>query len=141
MTQLQIEIITPGKIAYKGEIKSVIVPGTMGSFQVLINHAPVLSSFEIGSIKIELNNGDKIFFATAGGTIEVLNNNIRVLADSLEDVENIDIERAKQALDRAQKRLDDKGSGNLDVKRAEAALARAMNRIKIAEKFAATGIV
>ncbi len=141
MEQLKIEIITPSKIAYKGEINSVIVPGIVGSFQVLSGHAPILSTFETGAIKIELYKGDKKYFATSGGTIEVLDNNIRILADSLEAVEEIDLERANQALERARQRLDEKGSGNVDVKRAEAALARAMNRIKLLHRFSETGVV
>ena len=135
MAQLQIEIITPAKVAYKGEIKSVTVPGTVGSFQILLNHAPILSSLENGVIKIELYNGEKKYFASGGGTIEVLKNNIRVLTDSLEAVGDIDLERAKQALARAQQRLSEKAAGEIDIKRAEAALARAMNRIKLVEKF------
>lgn len=141
MAQLQLEIITPNKISYKGDVQAVTVPGTLGSFQILYNHAPIISTFEIGVIKVEISNNEKIFFATSGGTVEVLNNNIRILADSLEAVESIDIERAKRALERANQRLAEKGSGNIDVKRAEAALARAMNRIKLVEKFSTTGVL
>lgn len=141
MAQLQLEIITPNKISYKGDVQAVTVPGTLGSFQILYNHAPIISTFEIGVIKVEISNNEKIFFATSGGTVEVLNNNIRILADSLEAVESIDIERAKRALERANQRLAEKGSENIDVKRAEAALARAMNRIKLVEKFSTTGVL
>ncbi len=141
MAQLQLEIITPNKISYKGDVQAVTVPGTLGSFQILYNHAPIISTFEIGVIKVEVSNNEKIFFATSGGTVEVLNNNIRILADSLEAVESIDIERAKRALERANQRLAEKGSENIDVKRAEAALARAMNRIKLVEKFSTTGVL
>lgn len=141
MAQLQLEIITPNKISYKGDVQAVTVPGTLGSFQILYNHAPIISTFEIGVIKVEISNNEKIFFATSGGTVEVLNNNIRILADSLEAVESIDLDRAKRALERANQRLAEKGSGNIDVKRAEAALARAMNRIKLVEKFSTTGVL
>ena len=141
MAQLQLEIITPNKISYKGDVQAVTVPGTLGSFQILYNHAPIISTFEIGVIKVEISNNEKIFFATSGGTVEVVNNNIRILADSLEAVESIDLERAKRALERANQRLAEKGSGNIDVKRAEAALARAMNRIKLVEKFSTTGVL
>ena len=141
MAQLQLEIITPNKISYKGDVQAVTVPGTLGSFQILYNHAPIISTFEIGVIKVEISNNEKIFFATSGGTVEVVNNNIRILADSLEAVESIDLDRAKRALERANQRLAEKGSGNIDVKRAEAALARAMNRIKLVEKFSTTGVL
>lgn len=135
MQLLQLEIITPEKIAYKSKIESFSIPGTKGNFQVLVDHAPIISTFDIGTIKVELEPDNKIYFATSGGTIEVLKNNIRILADSLEPSESIDLERAKNALERAQKRLEEKSSGDIDVKRAEAALARAMNRIKLVEKL------
>ena len=105
MPQLTLEILTPDKLSYSGEVSAVTVPGTAGSFQVLFNHAPLLSTIEIGVIKVEVNSDKTIYFATGGGTIEVLNNNIKILADSLEQVSEIDIDRAKRALARAQERL------------------------------------
>jgi len=130
---LHLEIITPSKSAYNGDVNSVTVPGTLGSFQILTNHAPIISTIEIGAIKIEKTDKSTGYFATSGGTVEVLKNNVRILADSVEALENIDIDRARRALERAQQRLKDREE-NLNVARAEAALARAMNRIKLAEK-------
>jgi len=76
-----------------------------------------------------------LYFSTGGGTIEVLNNNVKILADSLEAVEEIDIDRARNALKRAEERLANKNVQIIDVNRAEAAQARADNRIKIYEKY------
>ncbi len=135
MPQLTLEILTPDKLSYTGEVNAVTVPGTAGSFQVLYNHAPLLSTIEIGAIKVEVNSEKTIYFATGGGTIEVLSNKIKVLADSLEIVSEIDIDRAKKALTRAQERLEKKHIEKIDVPRAEAALARANNRIRIYEKY------
>ena len=128
-------------MAYKGQIESVTIPGTDGIFQVMVNHAPIISSFETGTIKLELEKDTKKYFATGGGTVEVLKNFIRILADSLEAVENIDIERAKQAMERAKQRLKDHNAKDIDFKRAEAALARAVNRIKLVEKLSSQGIL
>ncbi len=130
---LFLEIITPSKSFYSGEVNAVTVPGTLGSFQVLQNHAPIISTLEIGAIKIEKTDKTAGYFATSGGTVEVMKNRVRILADSVEAVENIDVDRARRALERAQKRLQEREE-NLNVARAEASLARAMNRIKLAEK-------
>ncbi len=140
MAQLKIEILTPKKVEYRGEIVSATIPGSVGTFQILPDHAPIISTFEIGAIRLDLDKDVKKYFATGGGTVEVLNNNIRLLADSLEAVESIDVERANSALTRARQRLDDKGSGKTDVARAKAAAERAMNRIKLAEKYSSAGI-
>ncbi|HZW38034.1 MAG TPA: F0F1 ATP synthase subunit epsilon [Ignavibacteriaceae bacterium] len=133
MAELSLEIITPSKLIYSGIIKSITVPGTMGSFQVLVNHAPLLATFEIGEIKIVYPNGETVYYATGGGTIEVNNNKVEVLADTLETFNEIDIERAKKAKERAAERLKNRDK-ETDLDRAESALKRAMNRLYIVEK-------
>jgi len=136
MAELKLEIISPSKAVYSGLVKSVTLPGTKGSFQVLHNHAPLMSILEIGLIIVQTDDVNKLYFSTAGGTAEVLNNNILVLADSVENVDSIDIKRAENSLQRAKERLEQKGSKDIDMVRAELAMARAMNRITLAEKYA-----
>ena len=133
MKEINLEIITPSKCAYSGEIESLSVPGTKGSFQVLFNHAPILSSFEIGKIKVVEKSKKELEFATSGGTVEVLKNKILILAESIETKDEIDVKRAQEAFDRAKARLASKDK-ELDVARAEGAYARALNRLKIAGK-------
>ncbi|MCL5027903.1 MAG: ATP synthase F1 subunit epsilon [Bacteroidetes bacterium] len=135
MVGINLEILTPAKLAYSSNVKAVTVPGTIGSFQVLVNHAPLISTFEIGIIKVEVDDQKVEYFSTSGGTIEVLNNKIRILADSIETVNELDIQRAKNALARAQERLAKKSIEKIDVTRAESALARANNRINFYEKY------
>ncbi len=130
MKELFLEIITPDKQVFSGNVESVTVPGTSGSFQVLFNHAPILSTFEIGSLKIKESGAKSRLFATSGGTIEVLNNRILILAESVEAPEEIDVERAKKALERAKQRLAERKK-EIDRTRAELALKRAINRLKI----------
>lgn len=134
MSELILEIVTPSKSAFSGEIKSITVPGTKGRFQVLKNHAPIISTFEIGMIKVDLPDGKSDHYATAGGTIEVLDNKVIVLADSIELVSEIDEERAIKAKQRAEERLAEKKS-DLNIVRAQVALARAINRINVREKY------
>lgn len=129
MKEFLLEVITPSKAAYKGNVLSVTVPGTLGNFQVLYNHAPLMSSLEIGRIKIKESSGNEFEFATGGGTIEVLNNKVIVLAESFESKEDIDLQRAENSLARAKERLSHKKE-QIDTARAEASLKRALNRIK-----------
>ncbi len=131
MKEIFVEIITPSKSVFKGKVISITVPGALGNFQVLFNHAPILSSLEIGRIKIEDEKGEKIEFATGGGTVEVIDNKVLVLADSAEAADEIDLERAKNSYKRAKERLASRGKGDIDMIRAELSLQRAMNRMKI----------
>ena len=80
---MKIEIITPDRKVYEGEIKSVRVPGKKGSFQVLKDHAPIISTLERGSvILVDQANNEKIF-EIDGGVIEVKMNKIILLAESV----------------------------------------------------------
>jgi F-type H+-transporting ATPase subunit epsilon len=134
MAELNLEIVTPSKSEFSGEIKSITVPGTKGRFQVLKNHAPIISTLDIGMIKVDLPDGKSKHYATAGGTIEVLDNKVLVLADSIEQESEIDEERALKAKQRAEERLAEMNS-EINISRAQAALARAVNRINLKEKY------
>lgn len=134
MNELDVEIISPEKKVYTGKVKSVTIPGTKGNFQVLFNHAPLISTFEIGIIKLVLSDDSTVIFTTSGGSTEVLDNKVLILSDTVEPIESIDIERAKRAKERAEDRLTKK-EVIVDVDRARIALARALNRIKMAEKY------
>ena len=134
MGQLYLEIITPSKIGYRGNITSITVPGTKGNFQVLFNHAPIISSLEIGEIKLEESDGKTLHFATSGGTVEVANNKIIVLAESFERADEIDKKRAEEARKRAEERLKKRRDEEIDDFRAEIALKRALNRLKVSTK-------
>jgi F-type H+-transporting ATPase subunit epsilon len=80
---MKIEIITPDKKIFDGEIKSVRVPGKKGSFQVLKDHAPIISTLENGSVRIVDQENNEIIYEISGGVIEVKANKIILLADSV----------------------------------------------------------
>jgi F-type H+-transporting ATPase subunit epsilon len=134
MAEINLEIITPEKIIYKDSVDSITVPGTKGMFQVLKDHAPLMSTIEIGVITLKKND-ENTYLTTAGGTIEVLNNNVLILADSVEVIDDIDIERAERAKTRAEQNLKRKKEEETDFVRAELALKRAINRINAREKY------
>ncbi len=136
MKTLNVEVITPSSAAYQGSAKSITVPGSSGSFQVLFNHAPILSSLDVGTIKIEEDSGEVKTFAAGGGTIEVLSNKVLVLAESFETPEQVDVRRAEEALKRAKKRLSKEAEEEkVDYTRAETALKRAINRLKLTGNY------
>ena len=76
-----LEIITPETKVFEGEVKSVQLPGINGKFEILNNHAPIISTLTVGQIRIVNNNDQRELFNINGGVIEMQNNNIIVLAD------------------------------------------------------------
>jgi F-type H+-transporting ATPase subunit epsilon len=80
---VKIEIITPDKSIYSGEIRSVRVPGRKGSFQVLKDHAPIISTLDAGVVIIIDEQGSEVKVDITGGVIEVKKNRIILLADSV----------------------------------------------------------
>jgi len=80
---MKIEIITPDKKVFEGEIKSIRVPGKKGSFQVLNDHAPIISTLDRGNVVMVDHEGKETIFEINGGVIEVKENLIILLADSL----------------------------------------------------------
>ncbi len=78
-----LEIITPVKKVYSGNIKLVQLPGSMGSFEILNHHAPIISILEKGKIKVVEEGGQELFFEIGGGIVENKDNKIIVLAESV----------------------------------------------------------
>ena len=76
-----VEIITPDTKLFEGEVNSIKLPGTNGGFEILNNHAPIISTLTAGKISIATDNGQKESFEIQGGVIEMQNNKIIVLAD------------------------------------------------------------
>ena len=80
---MQLVILTPGKEVYSGAVKSVKVPGTSGQFEVLNGHAPIVSSLDTGEVRIIEEDGERKSFAIEKGFIEVINNEVAILAQGL----------------------------------------------------------
>jgi F-type H+-transporting ATPase subunit epsilon len=78
-----LEIITPDKRIYSGQVKLVQLPGTKGSFEILKNHAPIISTLEKGKIKVIEESGEILYFEVEGGVIENKDNKIIVLVESV----------------------------------------------------------
>ncbi len=126
---IQLQIVTPSRRVLAEEVDELILPGSEGYLGVRPGHAPLLTELQIGEISYRVGGTDR-FLAISGGFVEVLREGVSVLATTAEFPEEIDIDRAKQARERAEQRL--KGTDpNIDVRRAEIALARAANRMTV----------
>ncbi|KJS68512.1 MAG: ATP synthase F0F1 subunit epsilon [Peptococcaceae bacterium BICA1-7] len=130
-TTERLEIVTPEKKVFSGDVRFVVIPGELGQLGILANHAPLMSGIKVGLVKVE-QEGKTFKIAVSGGFVEVAKNRVTILADTAEREDQIDRERAEKAKERAEKRLSEKQS-DLDIKRAEMALQRALNRLKAAQ--------
>lgn len=129
--QLRLEIVTPRRTLFAAEVMSFSAPGVVGGFQVLVNHAPLLSALETGEVKLVEPGGAESRFATSGGFVEVRNNTVVLLAETAERSDEIDVERARAARERARARLSERAQ-DVDLERARASLRRAENRLAVA---------
>jgi len=82
-TPMQVEILTPDKHIFSGEASSVTVPGTLGSFEILNNHAPIISTLDDGKLVVRTSGSSEIF-RIRGGVVEVNENKVIVLAESIQ---------------------------------------------------------
>ncbi len=129
----RLDIITPRKVIFSGQVVSFSAPGVMGGFQVLYNHAPMLSAIGIGEVKYTGLDGREIRCSTSGGFVDVCENRVVLLAETAELTAEIDVPRAEAARDRAKKEITDAPSQDQSAD-ARIALERALNRIRIARK-------
>ena len=129
---IRLEVVTPQKEVVKEEAQIVMAPGVLGEFGVLIGHTPFMTALNVGTIRYNDAQGQEHSVFVSGGFAEALPDKVTVLAESAEKSQDIDIDRAKAARERAQKRLADKAA-DLDYLRAEMALKRALHRIQLAE--------
>lgn len=126
-----LEIVTPEKAIFSGEIEQITVPGSESSFGVLRNHAPIIAALDPGVVKVFLPEGDEQRYVIGGGFFQMLDNKAQVLADSAELPAQIDVARARESEARARKRLGGEVETGLEMQRdrAERALKRARARI------------
>jgi F-type H+-transporting ATPase subunit epsilon len=131
MAPLKLEVITPERVTLKTEAEGVIAPGILGYLGILPGHAPLITPLKAGVVTYRQQGGGEERLAVSGGFLEAGPEHVVILADTAEKAAEIDVERARQAKARAEKRLRERPPG-LDVARAEAALQRAVARLKAA---------
>ena len=133
--KINLEVVTPKGAVVSEEVDIVTAPGFAGEFGVLANHAPFLSTIKIGTLRYK-QGGNENELMVSGGFCEVSNNKITFLVESAERGHEIDVDRALQAKERAEKRLLQaiEQQEKFDRTRAEAALQRALARLKLAQR-------
>jgi F-type H+-transporting ATPase subunit epsilon len=130
---LSLEIITPERVVVSDEAEMVEARGTLGEFGILPGHIRYLTTIEIGEIRY-MKGGSTKYLATSGGFAEVFDDKVTLLVDTAEFAEEIDIDRAKRAKDRAEANLKEISEEEEEYKKTELALMRAITRIGASEK-------
>ena len=125
---MHLKIITSDKIVFDENVDAIYTRGTDGEFGILPNHVPLMSALDIGVTKVVQGNDTK-YFTTMGGVFQFKDGEGLILTTTAEDGNNIDVARAKAAMERAKALLDEHDAA-IDAKRAEAAIARAKARLK-----------
>lgn len=128
----KLEIVTPEQMLLQQDVSSIVVPGVEGSLGVLADHAPLMAELDAGVVQVKDAAGSTTTLAVSGGFMEVSSNTARILADTAEFANEIDIERAEAAAHRAEERIRSGKSGGTDMARAEVALKRALARLHAA---------
>ncbi len=132
MAGLKLEIVTAERVVYSDDVDMVIAPGIMGELGILPRHAPLLTALQPGELRVR-KDGDEVGMAITGGFMEVFQNKLTILADAAERAEEIDAERAQEAVKRAEEKLKSSAS-DVDLTRALSALRRSRIRLKVSER-------
>jgi F-type H+-transporting ATPase subunit epsilon len=130
---LQLEIVTPERLAYSDEVDQVVVPGSEGELGILPHHAPLLAMLGVGELRIK-KGGTEESFAIAGGFVQVRPDKVVVMAEMADMASDIDLERAHEARKEAERAIETGFHEAADLAAARAALQQALLRIRVAER-------
>ena len=131
--KLKLEMVTPYKRVLSEEVDEVTAPGTVGEFGVLPDHTSLLTTLKVGELTYN-KDGETFHVAVNWGYVEVEDNVMTVLVETAEPADQIDLERAKAALTRAEEALKNLTSADKEFKIMECALERALIRVQVASK-------
>jgi F-type H+-transporting ATPase subunit epsilon len=129
--KILLEVVTPDRKVLSAEADVVVCPGVEGQFGVLVGHIPFLSALQIGEMYYR-DGGKTEYLAVSGGFAEVTGAKVTIVAEAAEFGHEVDVDRARRARERAEKRLAAARTENIDYVRAEAALTRSLVRMKVA---------
>ena len=132
MATMRLEIVTAERLLYSEDVDMLVAPGVDGQLGILPNHAPLLTTLQPGEIRVD-KDGDESYMAVSGGFLEVMANKVTILADTAERAEEIDVERAEEAVRRAQERIENRTS-DMDLQRAVLSLRRSQARLLAANR-------
>ncbi len=124
------QVLTPNGTLFDGDVVGVQVPGSEGNFEMLHNHAPIVSSLGVGKVTVKKEDNTELVFAVSGGFVEMNDNVMTLLAEVAEAAESIDRAEAEKARNEAKEKLQGKTENREEL---EYELAVAENRLKIAD--------
>ena len=132
MATMLFEMVTAEKLLFSEQVESIVAPGEAGELGILPHHAPLLSILKSGELRVT-QDGQEQSIAITGGFLEVLDNKVTVLADAAEHAGEIELERAEEAVRRAEERIASRDT-DLDLERAIGSLRRAQVRVTVARR-------
>jgi len=130
---IRLEIVTPERVIYSGEVDAVVAPGIEGQLGILPHHAPLMTLLQAGELRVRRGE-EEVYVAVFGGFLEVRPDRVIVLADAAERAEEIDVARAEEAKRRAEQNLANRKASEIDKAQAEAALRRSLVQLKVVER-------
>lgn len=133
MSKMTVEVVTPERVVFSGQATMVIARGVQGELGIMPNHMPLVTPLKIAPVRVKTEGDKEVVLAVSGGFMEVRRDKVTILAETAERPEDIDVNRAKAARERAEKRLNERHP-DLDVRRAEYALQRALTRMQVSGK-------
>lgn len=129
---IDLTLVTPDRLVVREQVDELQIPGAEGYLGVLPGHAPLFSELKVG--ELGYRKGDRWFFlSVAWGFVEIQSNQVRILAETAERAQEIDVARATRAKERAEERIA-RGGDDIDYRRALVALERALIRIQVSRK-------
>ncbi|MBI3923475.1 MAG: ATP synthase F1 subunit epsilon [Armatimonadetes bacterium] len=128
-----LEIVTPERLVFSGDVTSITAPGELGYFSVWANHAPLLAALRSGVLTFREAQGEEKKLAVGGGFFEVASNHAILLADSAEFPEEIDVEKERENLRLARHQASHSRSEQVDPETARVEAERSAARLKLVE--------
>jgi F-type H+-transporting ATPase subunit epsilon len=130
---IQLEIVTPERLAYSDTVDSVVLPGSEGELGVLPHHAPLVAMLGVGELRIR-KGGSEESLANARGFLQVRPDKVVVMAETADLASDIDLEKAQEARREAERALEGGYHEGADLSAARAALQQALLRVRVAER-------
>ena len=131
--RLTLELVTPERASFSGEVDLVVLPAWEGEMGVLPGHAPFLVQLQAGEVRYR-DGAEVRRFAVSGGFAEIRGDKVSLFAETAEMAESIDAERARESLERAKAELQQRNLDPLTLANAEASLRRAQVRLKVLQR-------
>lgn len=140
MKKFSLKIVTPEKVLFEDQVLQVSVSTTMGQITILPHHLPLVSQLAPGEVVVRYNGNDESLMAVSGGIVEVLPDQVVILADTAERAEDIDEARAEEARQKAEELLKEKITDAEQFAAFSAMMEKELARLRVARKYKKRGV-